>query len=89
MTLDSLITDFTELNDRIAAATHDEDEALLYRLDSDIQEVFGKILAHVPSTQEQRITQCSFLLDQLAPAENRLGASQYICEEILRLVSEE
>ena len=88
MTLDSLIIDFTKLNDSIAAATHDEDEARLYRLDSDIQDVFEKILAYVPNTKEQRIAHCSILLDQLAPAVNRQGASQHIYDRILRLVSE-
>ena len=88
MSIDTLIIDFTELNDRIASAAQDENEALLRSLDSDIQDIFSKILAYVPSTKEQRITQCNFLLEQVNPLSKREGTSQQICDKILHLISE-
>jgi len=87
MNLDTLIIDFSRLNDNIAAAAQTEDDVLLQHLDSEIQETFGKILNFVPKTKEQRIVHCNFLLEHLMPTDNRQGASRQICEKIIQLVS--
>lgn len=88
MTLDSLIIDFNKLKESIAVAAHSEDRVLLRSLDSDIQNLFEKILTHVPATRQQRILHCEFLLEHLHPVENRQGVSQLICDKILELVSD-
>lgn len=88
MSIDTLIIDFTKLNDSIASAAQKDDEALLRSLDSDIQELFRQILAYVPTTKEQRVAQCNFLLGHLSPLSTREGTSQHICDKIVQLVSE-
>lgn len=88
MSLDTLIIDFTKLNDSIAAAAQNEDEALLHSLDSEILDLFNEILAYSPKTKKQRVTQCSFLLEHLIPVDSRQGTSEIICDRILQLISE-
>ncbi len=88
MTLEALIIDFNELKDRIATAAQNDNEVLLRSLDSDIQGLFLKILAHVPNSKQQRITHCEFLLEQLIPEQSRHGASQIIFDKIVSLISE-
>lgn len=88
MTLEALIIDFNELKDRIAAAAQSDDEVLLSSLDADIQKLFLNILAYVPTSKQQRIAHCEFLLEQLIPAQSRHGSSQIIFDKIVDLITE-
>ena len=87
MTLDKLIFDFKKLGDNIAAAAKDDNEQRLRHLDSEIQEIFQKILDFRPETPEQRAAQCDFLLENLIPLERREGVTSNICEKIVGLVA--
>ncbi len=87
MNLEKLIIDFNKLGDNIAAAAKEDDEQRLRQLDSEIQEIFQRILDFRPETPEQRAAQCDFLLENLVPLERREGVTSNICEKIVGLVA--